>query len=91
MPVRAELSAVAWPPPLMVVVTVVVAVEMTEIEPVTRPVLALITSTELEFSSAPVPPVSCANHPIRALSATPTTPIGDVVGVGDRLTRRGRS
>ncbi len=34
MPVRAELSAVAWPPPLMVVVTVLVAVEMTEIEPV---------------------------------------------------------
>ena len=34
MAVSAELSALAWPPPLMVSVTVLVAVEITEIEPV---------------------------------------------------------
>jgi hypothetical protein len=33
MPVVAELSAVAWPPPLIVSVTVLVAVEITEIDP----------------------------------------------------------
>ncbi len=34
MAVVAELSAVAWPTPLIVLVTVLVAVEITEIDPV---------------------------------------------------------
>ena len=34
MAVVAELSAVAWPPPLIVSVTVLVAVEITEMDPV---------------------------------------------------------